>query len=190
MSDRWEDYFEPGETLLWQGAPAPGFRNLLQNIFFTAFGIPFLGAGLFVSGMGLGYLFGFAEGWTPWHLALGVIMAAFGMPFIAVGIGLVFGPWLHEYLRPMRIRYALTDRNGYIASRMWKRTMDVLPIRPDGRIETEQHSDGTMSIWFHMETFKDSDGDTQTTKKGFEALSDGQEVFQTIRKLQADKSGL
>lgn len=181
MSDRWEDWFQPGETLLWEGAPAPGFRNVLQGLFFTAFGLPFLGAGLFVSGMGLGYLLGFAPDWNAWHLAIGVFLTAFGIPFIAVGAGMVFGPWLYEYLRPQRIRYALTDRNGYVASRMWKRTMDVLPLRRVARIETEEHRDGSLSIWFHFEHSRDSDGDMQTTKKGFECLADGHAVLRLLR---------
>lgn len=178
MSERWEDWFQPGETLIWEGRPAPGFRNILQSLFLTAFGTPFLGAGLVTSGMGLGYLFGLVE---AWHVGLGIILTAFGIPFIAVGAGMVFGPWLHEYLRPTRVRYALTDRNGYVASRMWKRTMDVLPIRKSTRIETEEHRDGTMSVWFHFEHRLDSNGDRQTDRKGFECLRDGHEVYRLLR---------
>lgn len=187
--DRWEDWFQPGETLLWEGAPAPGFRNIPQNLFFTAFGIPFLGAGLFVSGMGLGNLLGFTNDWTPWHLAIGVFLTAFGLPFITVGAGMVFGPWVHDYLRPKRIRYALTDRNGYVASRMWKRTMDVLPVRKSTRIETEEHRDGTMTVWFHFDQTLDGDDDRRTEKKGFESLSDGHEVYRLLRKRLSEMDG-
>lgn len=183
MSDRWEDWFQPGETLLWEGAPSPGIRNLMQNVFFTVFGLPFLAAGLFVSGLGLGYFFGFAPNWNAWHLAIGAFLALFGLPFIGAGAGMALGPWVHDYLRPRRIRYALSDRCGYVASRMWKRSMDVLPIRAT-RIETEEHRDGTLSVWFHFEQHRDSDGDTQTAKKGFEALADGHDVYRMIRNLQ------
>ena len=188
MADRWEDWFEPGETLLWEGAPAPGFRKIPQGIFFTAFGIPFLGGGLFVSGLGLGYLFGFAGDWSPWHAGLGIVLGAFGVPFMAVGAGMVFGPWVHDYLKPRRVRYALSDRNAYIASRMWKRSMDVLPIQSDMRIETEEHRDGTMSVWFRVDAYKDSDGDVHATRKGFEALTDGHAVYRTLRRLQAGEN--
>lgn len=185
MSELWQDWFQPGEELLWEGAPAPGIRNPIGNAFITVFGIPFLGAGVFVSGLGLGYLFGFAPGWNPWHLAIGVFLTAFGIPFIAAGAGMVFGPWLTEYLRPRRIRYAITQRNAYVASRMWGRKMEVLPIRPGVHIETEEHRDGTMSLWFHFDKYTDSDGDKQISKKGFEALRDGREVYRQIRNLQS-----
>ena len=185
MTDRWENWFQPGEELIWQGAPSPGYRNILASLFLSVFGIPFLGAGLFASGMGLGYLFGFATDWERWHIALGFVVTAFGIPFIAVGAGLVFGPWVYQYLRPTRIRYALSEENGYIANRMWKRNMVVLPIRPDARIETEEHRDGSMDIWFHFENYRDSEGDKRTEKKGFESLADGHEVYRLIREIQA-----
>lgn len=187
MADRWEDWFEPGETLIWEGSPAPGFRHVLRNLFFTAFGIPFFGAGLFVSGMGLGYLLGFAEDWNVWHVALGIVLAAFGVPFIAVGAGMVFGPWLDEYLKPSRVRYALTDRNGYVASRLWKRGLEVLPLRAGTRVEYEEHTDGTGSVYFYFEDYRDSDGDRRSEKKGFEKLAEGHEVYQRIRGLLSDR---
>lgn len=184
MRDQWEDWFQPGETLLWEGSPAPGFRNYLQNVFFTAFGIPFLGAGIVVIGIGLGSLSGLSGTWNLSTVALGVFLIAFGIPFVVVGAGMVFGSWVHDYLRPTRIRYALTNRNGYVASRMWKRSLDVLPIRKDSRIEIEENRDGTITIWFHFEQGLDSDGDRQITRKGFETLTDGHEVYRRIRNLQ------
>lgn len=185
MAERWEDWFVPGETLLWEGAPAPGIRKPFLNIFFGIFGLPFLGAGLFVSGLGLGYLLGFMENWSPWHLALGVFLAAFGVPFIIAGGGMVFGTWTHDYLRPRRVRYALSNKNGYVASRFWDRKMEVFPIDESARIETQSHSDGTTSIWFHFQHRRDSDGDDHIDKKGFEALADGEEVYRMIRNLKA-----
>ena len=184
MRDRWEDWFQPGEVLIWEGAPQPMVRSLFQGLFFTAFGLPFLGAGLFVSGMGLGYLFGFADDWSLWHIALGIFLTAFGVPFIAVGAGMVFGPWVYAYLSPRRFRYALSNRNGYIASRLWTRKMEVLPIRADTRIETETHKNGCMSIWFYAEHYKDSDGDDASKRKGFVALEDGMDVYRLIRAQQ------
>lgn len=178
MFERWEDWFQPGETLLWEGRPASGLRHIPRNIFFTAFGIPFLGAGLFCSGLGLGYIFNFA---TVWNLPLGIVLFAFGLPFIAVGCAMVFGGWVEEYLKPRRVRYALTDRNAYIASRMWKRNMEVLALRPGTDIEVEEHRDGTVSLFFHFDSYKDSDGDRRTDKKGFEALADGRAVYALLR---------
>lgn len=184
MADRWEDWFQPGETLLWEGAPSAGLKSIPLNIFLTLFGVPFLGAGLFTSWTGLGYLFGFNGDWQIWNLGLGIVLSAFGVPFLVVGCGMMFGPWLYEILRPTRLRYALSNKNAYVANRMWGRKMDILPIRAQTHIETEEHRNGSMSIWFHFERYLDSDGDKQTRKKGFENLADGHDVYLRIRSIQ------
>lgn len=182
MKDAWEDWFQKDERLLWQGAPAPGQWNWIRNVFFTAFGIPFLGAGLFVSGMGLGYLFGLSGFWDA---ALGIFLTAFGIPFMAVGGGMVFGSWVHDYMKPTHTRYALTDRAGYIATRFWKRNMDVVPITPETQVEIEETRRGTTSIYFGFDHYTDSDGDRQTRKKGFEGILDGRAVYKLIRAIKA-----
>ena len=184
MHDRWEDWFQPGEVLIWEGAPQPDVPNLFQSLFFAAFGLSFLGAGLLVSRLGLGHLFGFIDNWSLWHIPLGIFLAAFGVPFMVAGGAMAFGPWVYMYLKPRRIRYALSNRNGYIASRMWAQKMEVLPIRSDIRIETETHKNGNMSIWFYSEHYKDSDGDDVTSRKGFEFLKDGMDVYRLIRAQQ------
>ncbi len=182
MAERWEDWFQPGEKLLWQGAPAPGQWNILRNLFLTAFGIPFLSAGLFVSSMGLGYFF------SPdrsIEFLLGVVLFAFGIPFIAVGGGMVFGTWISDWMTPTHTRYALTTRAGYIAKRLWKRNLEVLPIQQDMLIEFEEGRRGTGSVYFHFETDIDSDGDKSSTRKGFEGINDAQAVYRLLRELKS-----
>lgn len=181
MKDRWEDWFQPGETLIWEGAPAPGFRQIPRNILLGLFGLPFLGAGTFTCYFGLTQLVGGSIG----GLVSGIFIIAFGAIFVVVGGAMVFGTWLEEILAPRRTRYALTNKCGYIATRMFRRTMQVLPIRPDTRVETQENIDGTMTVYFHFETTRDSDGDQRLEKKGFEGLADGQEVYRLIRGLQS-----
>lgn len=185
MADRWEDWFQPGETLLWEGAPAPGFRQIPRNILLGLFGLPFLGAGLFTCYFGLSQMIGGGIG----GFVAGIFITAFGAIFVVVGGAMVFGTWLEEILAPRRTRYALTNRNGYIATRTFKRAMQVLPIRPDARVETQENMDGTMTVYFHFETTRDSDGDQIVDKKGFEGLADGYEVYRLIRDIQAKQGG-
>lgn len=56
MADRWEDWFDDGEQLLWNGFHASGVMHRAQNIVFTAFGIPLLGAGPSCASFGLSYI--------------------------------------------------------------------------------------------------------------------------------------
>ena len=45
-SPAWQDYFQPGEQLLWDGAPKPGIHGKPRIIFLTIFGLPFLVIGI------------------------------------------------------------------------------------------------------------------------------------------------
>jgi hypothetical protein len=176
-SNRWEDWFSSGEKLLWQGAPRIGVVHWGRNIFFTAFGIPFLGFGLLAVGMGLRHLAALTVG----DFFFGVFITAFSVPFTAVGGAMVFGCWIADYIQPRRTRYALTNKAGYIATNYWGRKMDVFPLRVGSNVELEEHRNGTSSVHFHFERKRDSDGDLQTEKKGFTDIEDGQTVYRLIR---------
>lgn len=183
-TERWEDWFDAGETLLWQGAPKPGIVHWLRNIGITAFGIPFLCAGLFCAAAGLRFLVKLTLG----DLAFGVFLTAFSVPFVVVGGVMVFGPWVADVLVPQRTRYALTNKAGYEATRYWGRKMDVFPIKPETRIELIQHRYGASSVHFHFEEKLDSDGDQSVTKKGFADIADGEKVYRLVRNAQAAKA--
>ncbi|NND22574.1 MAG: hypothetical protein HKO14_10835, partial [Silicimonas sp.] len=45
------------------------------------------------------------------------------------------------------------------------------------------------SLYFHFDNYKDSDGDRRTEKKGFEALSDGRDVYAILRKRLGEMEG-
>ncbi len=180
VTDRWEDWFEPGETLLWEGGPAPGVRHPFRNVFFTAFGLPFLFGGLAVFGAGIAM--GASLG-SVWSVLGAVGLMAFSIPFLAVGIGMVAGPWYHDLMMHRRGRYAVSTRAGYVATRWWGRDMNVIPIRHETRIEYDENRDGTGSVWFHFERVVDGDGDASTQKQGFEGLASPREVYDVIREV-------
>lgn len=182
-SEKWEDWFDENETLLWQGAPKKGIIHWFRNILLSFFGFPFLAAGLACAGVGLGYIADLGIG----SIFLGIFLAAFSVPFIGVGGAMVFGTWVADYFVPLRKRYALSTKAGYVATRYWGRNMDVFPILPEIRIELTQHRNGASSVHFHFEERLDSDGDLTMTKKGFEDIEDGEVVYRLIREVQAGK---
>ena len=184
MADRWEDWFDAGEKLLWKGTPEPGISNWPFNILITAFGTPFLGAGLMFAYTGLEYILGF-KGFGDF--AFGVFITAFSVPFVCVGAAMVVGPWIADTLKSKKTRYALTNKAGYVATSFWNRNMDVFPILHETRIELVEHRRGTTTIYLHFEEKRDSDGDQLTAKKGFSEIKDGHEVYRIIRDLQIAK---
>jgi hypothetical protein len=173
-ADRWEDFLDPGEKLLWQGAPAPGLRITLPMVGLSLFGLPFLAAGLGTFGFGLVQLLGgrsLAEGGT------GLFLIAFSAPFAGVGGLMVFGTWYKAAHR--RVRYALSTRRAYVATSWWKRRLESYPISPDTPLELERGP--TDSIWFRTETRPNSD---TTTRVGFENITEGERVYALLRRIQ------
>ncbi|MEM9269618.1 MAG: hypothetical protein AAGA78_11860, partial [Pseudomonadota bacterium] len=170
------------ERLLWQGAPVPGLTFSGGGLFLSAFGTPFLFAGIFTLGLGLRGVFGAVTD-TGDFSALGLV--AFSLPFTAVGIGLVFGIWWYQMRMRATARYALSDRRAYLANRVWWPTMEVHPIKPEAEIKMDSHSTAT-SVTLVTGTWVDSDGDRQKTETKLEFLHPdvAHEVYHLVRRIQ------
>lgn len=180
-AESWHDFFEPGEKLLWEGAPEPLGIPGLGGIALSIFGMPFFGAGLFI-------LYSAITGQTipddsggTWQ---GIWLFLFGTPFFLVGAALFLGPWFYYALSHLYVRYALSNRAGYITVRFLGRRMKMYPIDPltDVEIEFGRHS----SVFFHKGYRKDSDGDVIDVRTGFENIRDGRAVYDMIRRVQKD----
>lgn len=176
MGETWEDWFRSDERLLWEGAPMRGIRHWVRNTLISAFGIPFMAAGFVSLFSGLG-MFGTM---TLVGAGIGLFLTCFSLPFLGVGAAMVFGPWYAEYFAHRFVRYALSNQRGYIATRWWKRKMEVLDILPDQPIEVTDDR----NVMFHTTIGVDSDGDRTTTKKGFENIADARKVYRLIRSIQ------
>ena len=185
MAEAWHDYFEPGETLIWEGAPVGRVRPTAAMIGLAIFGLPFLLAGLGTSIGGLLFALGVDFGLA--QTAGGLFMFLFGLPFIGVGAAMVFGPYYTQSQAHRHVRYALTGRRAYIASQWWNRKMEVLAIERNAPVTIENGS----TVYFHTVVGTDSDGDRSIERKGFENIPDAMEVYRLIRAIQSpgDEAG-
>ncbi len=183
MADRWEDYFESGETLLWQGQPRPMRRPSIGAIFLAVFGIPFLVAGLFIFFTAIAGLAGADNGVGNWAMA--GFMLVFSLPFIGAGAGMMFGPWYMQANAHRKVRYALSNKRAYIATQWWSKSLQSVLIDPDGTVTLENDRD----VFFRTEIGQDGDGDKTTQRKGFENIADADEVYRLIRGIQSEAAG-
>ena len=176
----WQAHFRPGETLLWEGAPLPGFHQRGKALVLMAFGAPFLviGIAVFLSGV---YRIALAQ--TPSDAGLAIFFAAFGIPFGALGAFLVFGPLLEARTASRTLRYALSSRAAYVARTAPFPSLKVYPIHPATALELVP-GDRATTVWLHARLERDSDGELGTTRSGFENIADGEKVFHLIRDLQ------
>lgn len=184
MSDeRWEDYFEPGETLLWQGAPAPGLRVTPLMVILTLLGLPFLVVGVMATLTGLDQL---AQRGAAAATGYGAFMALFGLPFIAAGLALAAGPWYAALKAHEKIRYALSDRRAYVARSWWGHKLDSYPIGPEDPIELQQGR--TDTVWFSTVDSRDSEGGPVRERTGFHQIADGRTVYDLLRRIQREQA--
>jgi hypothetical protein len=178
--DNWSTYFRPGERLLWEGSPVPGFHQRGKSIFMMIFGLPFfvIGVAVFFSG-----LYRITQAGNLSDAGLAIFFTAFGVPFGAIGAFFFFGPLVEARTAARHTRYALTDRAAYVARSNLGRRLSVYPILPTTALELE-YGDRATTVWLHARLERDSDGDLDTVKAGFENIADGAKVYHMIRELQ------
>jgi len=94
-----------GEKVLWTGTPVSGMvSNRLALIPSTIFGLFFAGFALFW--MWAASVFGRPGHGAPFPFVL------FGLPFLLVGLGVAFGPWIFPSIRAKQTSYVLTDKRA------------------------------------------------------------------------------
>src|ERR1700754_4439142 len=86
-----------GQKVLWWARPDPFMYAVKQSWQTFLFGIPFFAFAVF----------------RPYKASVSGVFAAFGIPFLAIGLGMVLSP-LWYYFRGTRATYALTDRRAVI----------------------------------------------------------------------------
>jgi hypothetical protein len=176
----WETYLQPGEKLLWEGAPKPGVHGKGKIIGLALFGLPFLIIGISVAVEGITQVSA-SESWRG--IGLGLFFIAFAVPFTGIGALMVFGQWYAAHEAHRKLRYALSNRAAYIARTYWSRSIASYPIlksAPTG-LEKGRTAD---TVWFHVQSETNSDGDRSFTRIGFDNIADGDAVFRLIRSIQ------
>lgn len=180
MAEGWQDYFQPGETLLWEGAPKPGVYGWPKIFGLALFGLPFLIVGIGVFAAGIRQI---AQGGGWGDFGLGVFFTAFAIPFAGVGAVMVFGQWWAAAEAHKRLRYAVSTRCAYIAKTYRTRSIESYPILKGTALGLEKGRNAD-TVWFHVLSERDSDGDRTTTRISFDNIADGDRVYSVLRSLQ------
>ncbi len=144
------------------------------------FGSPFLiiGVSLFLHGLSE-----LPRSKTLADAGFALFVAAFGLPFGAMGAFLVFGPLIEARIAHRDVRYVLTNRAAYVIRQGRFPSLTCYPITPSTAQELEPAARAG-TVWLHARLERDSDGDLGTTKAGFENIAEAEKVFLMIRDLQ------
>lgn len=145
-----------GERLLWAGQPDPKIA-LKSMIGIWILAIPWTAFALFWEAMAIGgWITGHTKGMQGWS---GLMMVLFGVPFVAIGLGMMAGPFWSARIARKSI-YVLTDqrlvylsekRNGVAIKSTWPKDIHSLEKTVD--------RSGKGSLKISYGSTRDSEGD-------------------------------
>jgi hypothetical protein len=153
-----------GEKVLWWAHPEPlmyAFKKSWQTFLF---GIPF---------------FAFAIFWTS-KASVGGTFALFGIPFLAIGLGMVLSPLWH-YFRGTRATYALTDRRAVIDIAGFMPRRISVPLSEVEFIDMRARDSGSGDVYFKETISRGSSRSQFVNREGFVAVADAKRVESLLR---------
>ncbi|WP_417838609.1 aspartate carbamoyltransferase catalytic subunit [Tritonibacter scottomollicae] len=168
--DGWDGILEPGETVLWQGQPVPGFTLTARTTTMFVFGLVFSGSAWFMI--------------TIMVSMDKVLLWMLGLPFLAAGLSMIAGatvwpPYVQKYTW-----YTLTQKRAMIATAvpLLDRRLDTYPISTENEIALV---DGALQTVYFATGVDRRDGQDVSFKIGFERISEGHKVYRLLCDIQA-----
>lgn len=171
-----------GEPILWAGRPSAR-AVFWKSTPILLFGIPWLAFSLAWELIALGVFFntgiGKVEG--PGGI-LAYVFPIFGLPFVAIGIGLVGAP-LWGARKAMRTVHVLTDRR--LVTAVLGKTLSIKSIDPQRVYDVTrvEKSDGSGTITFALGNYRDSDGDKVEKSEVWPGIPDIRELELKFRQV-------
>ncbi len=146
-----EDVIRPhlndGERLVWCGKPLAGMKLRLYDAFMIPFSILWCGFAVFWEMMVLGMVF-FNANEQPPETFVAVVFPLFGLPFVIIGLYMLFGRFMVDARQRKRTYYAITDSRVLIVSGLFSRKLKSLNLRTLSDISMSEKSDGSGYITF------------------------------------------
>lgn len=167
----WEDILDKDEKILWQGRPDAGIHLKIGNIATFGFGLVFAGFALF---------------WMIMAAQGGGGLWMFGLIHFSVGISMSFGPVFWSAYTRRHSWYTLTNGRAFIAvdTPIKGRSLKSYPINQDTVLEYNQ---GPLATIYFSEIIKRGNkGRRYSVQIGFERISEGDEVYRLMRRVQYD----
>ena len=93
---------------------------------------------------------GFAIFWEAMALSQGapIFTVLWGIPFVLVGLFLIFGRFVIDARARAHTIYGLTNRRVIVVSGILSRTITSLPLRTLADVSLRERSDGSGSVFF------------------------------------------
>ncbi len=170
-------FLNKDERLIWTGRPKSGIIFRKSDIFIIPFSL---------------FWCGFAIFWVIMASATGGAFGLFGIPFVLIGLFLVFGRFLIDMKQRRNTFYGITENRIIIKSGIFSRTINSYNLRTLTNLEFTEKSEGSGTILLGPKNPMDPFGMSAgmgwwpgvKTTPGLEAIENVREVYSIITKNQ------
>jgi len=177
-------YLDPGERMLWFGQPRKGIFLRPADLGMIPFSLMWGGFAIFWEVMALSST---RKGNTP--LLVSTIFPLWGIPFVVIGLYMIFGRFFVDAWLRERTYYGLSDRRAMILTGWFNSQLVSYEINRLEQTRFTTHTDGTATIHFRDESIFNRRssrsfswaGQSQTA---FEHIAEGAQVYRLIREIQ------
>jgi hypothetical protein len=181
-----EQELSSGERLVWSGQPRRGIRLRTADAFLIPFSIFWCGFAIFWE---FEALTATPKGGGPTT----IVFPLFGVPFVVIGLYLVFGRFIADARTRESTFYGITNERIIIVSGLFARRTKSLNLRTLSDISLTERPDGsgtitfgpttpfTLGLWFPSGSWP---GARQYAQPAFEMIDSAKEVYDFIRQTQ------
>lgn len=179
--NKFHDELNPGERIIWNGQPQQGLRLRPSDALMIPFSL--------IWG-------GFAIIWESMVVSLGApfFFMLWGIPFVLVGIYMIFGRFFFDSFQRSKTFYALTNERVIIISGVINQNMKTLNIKKIPEINISSKEDGKGTITFgatHPMAWMNSGSGFPSLGRynispSFDMIDDAKAIYQQIKQLQRD----
>lgn len=174
---------DSGERLLWAGMPKQGTIFRGSDVFMVPFSLLWGGFAIFWEIMALQIPSEKAG-------AVSIVFPLFGIPFVLIGLYLIFGRFIYDTKKRAKTFYGLTDQRAIIVSGLFSKGVKSLNLKSMSDVSLSEKANGYGTIVFGQENQMMSmfmgggfPGMGATTPK-FELIRNAKQVYNQLRDQQ------
>ena len=181
MADKFRDELDPGERIIWSGRPQQGLILRPADALMIPFSIMWGGFAIF-------WEFTAVSGGAPFFFVL------WGIPFVLVGLYMIFGRFFVDAAQRNKTYYALTNERVIIISGLFNQNVKMLKLQklPEINISTKSNGKGTITFgasrpmaWMYAGGGFPNTG-RYNLAPSFEMIDDVKTVYQKIKYLERE----
>lgn len=126
-----QEYLNPHEKIYWAGQPKKGLVFTLDDVSQIPFSLVWCGISIF---------------WVIFASEFSVYFAMIGIPFVLIGLNMVFGRFIIDAIQRKNTIYAITGDRIIIVSGVFRKTVKSFNLSTLPDLEVDEKSDGSGTI--------------------------------------------